>query len=151
MACKHGRGRLSAASTGHSDLASPSLLVTVRPQFCHHAMWPRGDIATKTLTFSDSFSSFKTSIHPYESKLLWKYFRCKTIPECVLFTDSCMNVRLVLLWLFCLRWHGCTFPSYYSVKTVCLKKTKNKIKKRLWPGFVKVLGKITIDCFRNHD
>lgn len=97
----------------------------VRPQFCHHAVWPGWDVATKTLTFSDRFSSFKTSIHPYESKLLWKYFRCKTIPECVLFTDSCMNVRLVLLWLFCLRWHGCTFPSYYSVKTVCLKKIQN--------------------------
>lgn len=83
------------------------------------------------------FQVFKTSIHPYESKLLWNYFWCEIIPECVLFTDSCMKVRLVLLWLFCLRWHGCTFPSYYSVKTVCLKKKKTKLKKEIVAWFCK--------------
>lgn len=62
------------------------------PRCCATCRSPRGrgsdgQSETRTLNPLWLFLSFKTSIHPYESKLLWKYFWCKIIPEYVIFNQ----------------------------------------------------------------
>lgn len=94
------------------------------------------------------FQVLKLRSTPVRASYCGYIFSVKSFQSMYYLTDSCMKVRCVLLWLLCLCWHGCTFPSTTAWK-LCVKKKKLK-KKRSWPGFVKVLGKITIDCFRNH-